>query len=246
MKRKQMMCMVAALCMVASLVGCGSTTTDKTTNKSTEKSTEKTSENVEDNVDSETSQNEKDTEVGTVIKPMDSGIDIEHLEDCTVAVSLEEGDFYLDDDGKAQMKVTAYGYDEYDMVDIANMKEGDCIILHGEEVVVQSLERTDAALSINGGVSEGGYDLVSDESSVFFEKLENDSKYWKELGTVTLPVNESFTYEDNSNLDDGVKTWYAGDFLQQEPEIKFGFTPLDTTITIQNGEVISMVRVFVP
>ena len=44
-----------------------------------------------------------------------------------LAVSLEEGDAYVDDAGIMQMDVKIYTYDKYDMVDISGLKEGDVI-----------------------------------------------------------------------------------------------------------------------
>lgn len=194
----------------------------------------------------EPSENQPDT-TPVVIAPLPLSVDIANLGDCTVAASLEEGDFYLDDDGKAQMKFTIYDYDRYDMVDIANLAVGDRIEIRGEEIEVRELERPDGSMvSINGGKELGGFDLTTDDSGVFFEMGENDVKSWLALGTVTLPVNPEFVFEDSSDLDSGLKTWYAGDFLMPQVEIAFGFSALNTTVTIQNGEVIAMYRVYIP
>lgn len=39
------------------------------------------------------------------ISPMPAAIDVKHLDNCTVAVSLKEGDAYVDDTGAMQMKI---------------------------------------------------------------------------------------------------------------------------------------------
>lgn len=36
---------------------------------------------------------------------MPAAIDVKHLDNCTVAVSLKEGDAYVDDTGAMQMKI---------------------------------------------------------------------------------------------------------------------------------------------
>ena len=137
--RKMMICMISLLCLTVALSGCSG----KSNNTSTSAASEETQAVTEPS-----SENWKETEpvtdverTGVVIKPLPMAVDIANLDECTVAASLEEGDFYLDDDGKAQMKFTVYDYDVYDLVDIANIAAGDVIVLHGDDVVVNSVER---------------------------------------------------------------------------------------------------------
>lgn len=184
---------------------------------------------------------------GKVVTPLPLTVDIAALEDCTVAVSVPEGGIYLDDDGAARMEAAIYAYDLYDMVDIAGLVPGDEIELHGENVLVTSVERTGSGLVIlNGGLEQGGFELATDDTGVYYESGFDDAKTWTALGTVTLPVNEEFTYVDSSDPEQEEKIWYAGDFLTPGTDIEYDFTPHNTTITIQNGQVISMHRVFVP
>lgn len=184
---------------------------------------------------------------GKVVTPLPLTVDIATLEDCTVAVSVPEGGIYLDDDGAARMEATVYAYDLYDMVDIAGLVPGDEMELRGENVLVTSVERTDAGLVIlNGGLEQGGFELATDDTGVYFESGFDDARTWTALGTVTLPVNEEFTFVDSSDLESGEEIWYAGDFLAPDTDIRYDFTPYNTTITIRNGQVIAMHRVFVP
>lgn len=245
--KRTLLCLFTVFCLIAAFTGCsGRAAVNPTTATEAAQASQPTNDWLELDMPTETSDNQMETK-GTVIKPLPLAVDIANLGDCTVAASLEEGDFYLDDDGRAQMKFTIYDYDLYDMVDIANLAVGDTIVIHGEEIVVSDLEHPDGPkVSINGGEELGGFDLTTDESGVFFEMGYNDVKSWRSLGTVTLPVNPEFVFEDSSDLDSEPKTWYAGDFLTPEVEIQFGFSPLDTTVTIQNGEVIAMSRVYIP
>ena len=227
--KKPLILMIGLLCLAVSVTGCS----DKAPQ----------SESVEalpQSVASEQVQSK-------VIRPLPQTLEISTLDNCTVAAAVEEGGIYLDDTGKAQMKAVIYDYDRYDMVDIAALAEGDIIELRGEEVTVNSVEhRENGWVVINGEIDMGGYELFTDDTGVYFEVGFDDIRTWNEIGTVTLPVNEEFVFTDTSDLEKGEEVWYAGDFLQPEPEVRYGFTPYNTTITIQNGEVVAMTRVYNP
>ena len=102
-----------------------------------------------------------------VISPLPETIDINALDNCTVAISLEKGGAYVNDSGKMVMDVTVYSYELYDIVDIASLKENDVILRKNEEVKVTEIERLETGLvRINGGEENGGFDLVSNDSTV--------------------------------------------------------------------------------
>ena len=190
----------------------------------------------------------KNEEVGTkVISPMPETLDINALDNCTVAVSLEKGDAKLSDNGKMVMDVTVYSYELYDMVDIASLSENDVIVRKNEEVTVTELERLDSGLvRINGGEENGGFDLVSNDATVYYEVGMNDIKAYYELGKVTLPVSDEFEYIDESDLDAEAKIYYPGDFLTDDAGIEYNFTPNNTSIVIENGTIIKMNKVYMP
>lgn len=182
-----------------------------------------------------------------VISPLPSTIDLAALDNCTLAVSLEEGDAYVDDEGAMQLKVTVYEYELFDMVDIANLKEGDTIVIQKNEVLVESLEILESGLLfINGGVENGGYDLWHNESGVYFEHGYNDRKSYCPIGEAIIKVSDEFEFTDSSDLDKGEVTLYPGDFLTDAVEIKYDFTPHNTSIVIENGVVTHMTRTYAP
>ena len=61
------------------------------------------------------------TEDSQIINPLPDTT-MENLTDAILSVSLDEGNAYVDDHGRMQMDLTIYSYDQYDMVDIANLK----------------------------------------------------------------------------------------------------------------------------
>ena len=182
-----------------------------------------------------------------VVNPLPETIDVNKLDNCTVAISLADGDAYVDDNGKMQMKVTVFAYDMYDMVDIASLKENDVIVRKNEEVTITELERLESGLvRINGGEENGGFDLFSNDSTVYYETGMNDIKAYYELGKATLPVSDEFEYIDESNPESEAKTYYPGDFLTDDAGIEYNFSPNNTSIVIENGNIIKMNKVYMP
>ena len=182
-----------------------------------------------------------------VISPLPETIDINALDNCTVAISLEKGGAYVNDSGKMVMDVTVYSYELYDIVDIASLKENDVILRKNEEVKVTEIERLETGLvRINGGEENGGFDLVSNDSTVYYESGMNDIKAYYELGSVTLPVSDEFEYVDESDLDAGAKKYFAGDFLKDDAGIEYNFSPNNTSIVIENGTIIKMNKTYMP
>ena len=184
---------------------------------------------------------------GKTVLPLPSGIDMEHLEDCTVAVSFEKGGAYVDDTGAMQLRVKVYAYDVFDMVDISMLQTGDQLMICQQPVEVTSLERDkDGAVLINGGLDYGGYTLTSSEEGGFSVIGYDDAKDYYELGEATIPVSERFEFEDASELDQEPRTYYAGDFLTDDAGIVYHFVPNNTALTIEGGYAVHLQRNYLP
>ena len=172
--------------------------------------------------------------------------DTMNLSDGILSISLEEGDAYVDDTGKMQMDVTVYTYDKYDMVDISMLNVGDILATHGGDVEITALERKDnGTVLINGGLDENGFDLITDETGVFYECGYSDTKSWYKIGEATIRVSADFMYYDTSDLEKGEILYYPGSFLIGEVT-DYNFTPYNTTIRVENGQIIEMHRVYIP
>ena len=193
------------------------------------------------------SQTGKEENNAKVINPLPETLNVNALDNCTVAVSLEKGDAYVDDNGKMVMNLTVYSYELYDMVDIASLKENDVIVRRNEEVTITEVEHTASGLvRINGGEENGGFDLVSNDNTVYYETGMNDIKAYYELGKVILPVSVDFRYIDESEPEKEAKTYYPGDFLTDYAGLEYNFTPNNTTIVIEDGVIIRMNKVYMP
>lgn len=182
-----------------------------------------------------------------IVSPLPSTLDLCALDNCTIAINLEKGNAYVDDTGAMQMKVTVYTYDLYDMVDIAMLKEGDIIRLNQQDVLIETLTRSDSGyLCINGGLDQGGYDLCTNENTVYYEIGYSDMKSYYAVGEIIIPVSADFTYIDHSDLDNGDITYSAEDFLTDTTGLDYYFSPHNTTLRIEDGYAIEMHRIYTP
>ena len=183
----------------------------------------------------------------TVVYPMTEDFYINNLDNCKVSVSLEKGGAYLDESGKTVMDVSVYSYEIYDAGNIAFLKENDVIVRKNEEIEVTQIERLESGLiRINGGEENGGFDLVSNDSSVYYETGMSDAKAYYEVGKLTLPVSEEFEYIDKSDLDAKPKYYSFKDFIADDSGIEYRFTPHNTSIVIKNGAIVNMSKVYIP
>lgn len=237
---KKLLSVVLALVLCLSLFSGCKDETDATSSASKTESKEN-----KETKESKESKETKETNA-KIITPLPETLDINNLDDCTVAVSLEEGDAYVDDSGKMVMDLKVYSYEVYDMVDISTLGKNDIILRRGEKVKVTELERLDSGLvRINGGEENGGFDLISHDSTVYYENGMNDAKAYYELGEITLPVSVDFEYIDSSDLDAGEKKYFPGDFLT-DSGIEYYFFPRNTSVVIADGYIVKMNRCYVP
>lgn len=171
---------------------------------------------------------------------------MENLTDAILSVSLDEGNAYVDDNGRMQMDLKIYTYDKYDMVDIQALKVGDTLVRHFEEVKVISKEQDETGtIYINGGLDNGGFDLVTDNCGTFYEMGFSDTKSWYQVGDATIRVSADFKGIDHADLEQGEVIIYPGDFLIGAVT-NYDFTPYNTTIRVEDGQIIEMNRVYTP
>ena len=178
------------------------------------------------------------------VEPMPESLDLNALTDATVAASFGADDI-SETDGKTELTLTVYDYDLYDMVDIAQLAVGDTIVVDGKDMVVTSREDENGFVTINGGLEQGGVDLTSDDSGVYYAVGLDDTKSYHELGKVTVPVADGFVLTDNADPEHPDETYAAADLAElaaSEP----GFTANNTLATIEHGELTVLARSYTP
>ena len=170
---------------------------------------------------------------------------MDNLTDAILSVSLAEGDAYVDDTGKMQMDLKIYTHDKYDMVDVAALEKGDSIVTHDGKVKIKSIERDAAGtILINGGLADGGLNLVTENEGIFYAVDENHAKCWYEAGEATIRVSVDFKGLDYADPELGEVILYPGSFLINEVT-NYNFTPYNTTIRVENGQIIELHRSYV-
>ena len=178
------------------------------------------------------------------IEPLAESLDLNALTDATVAASFGAEDI-SEKDGKTEITLTVYDYDIYDIVDISLLAVGDTIVVDGKDMVVASREDKDGFVTINGGLEQGGVDLTSDDSGVYYAVGMDDAKSYHELGRITVPVAEGFVLTDNSDPDHPDETYAASDLAKLAGE-GVGFTANNTQATIEHGELTVLARSYTP
>ena len=184
-------------------------------------------------------------DVACTISPLPD-LTMNNLTDTILSVSLEEGDVYDIGNGILQMDLKIYTYDKYDMVDIAALKVGDTIARPSGEVTVISKEQDETGtIYINGGMDNNGFNLATDDCGIYYEMGFNDTKNWYEIGEATIRVSAEFTGMDHSDLDMGEVAIRSEDFLTGAVT-NYDFTPYNTTVRVENGQIVEMNRRFIP
>lgn len=241
--RKIIALTLSTVCIL-SLVGCGAKNVETKPN-TTESEIVETNPST-DNNEQPTESTETEETTNTIL-PLPSTINLEALEDSSLAISFGKEDIHKNEDDSITIDLTIYAYDMYDMVDIANLKEGDTISINGEDVEINSIEKEEnGAVLINGGINNDGFTLATDDSTIYHLFDYNDAKVYNEVGKVSLKLAKDFVMNDSSDLENPDATYTAEDLLKEESDINFIFTPNDTTAQIANNEIVSITRIFTP
>lgn len=162
------------------------------------------------------------------------------------AVSLGEGAVYVNEANMPEMKATVYAYELYDEAAMKALRVGDSILRLGQNVPVNSLETAENGdIVINGGLDMGGHVFRPGESGDYYEISYNDAKSYAPVAELVLPVADEFFFVDKSDFDGEPQTYHLDSFFVDG---LFGwyFFPSNTSISLENGVVVSMERVYIP
>ena len=187
----------------------------------------------------------------TRILPIPSSFDPTNLEDGSFPVSFTNDDIELNDEGSFVLHMTVWEQELFDAASITGLKEGDVIVVRGDDVSVAAVEQADGVVHINGGLENGGITMAPSESGGTFyesgsELTEYDAMYTS-VAQMALPVNgDEFVYRDSSDLEKGEVTYLAGDLLAMKDSVDFGCTAMNGTAHIVNNQVVEIIRVYMP
>lgn len=234
----KMMALTAILAVGVVLAGCGATNSAASSTVASATSTA-------------SSEVEK-----TEVQPM-QGISLsDPLADGTYHISFEKDKVWVGERKNSINDAIVYDYDRYTAEEIEALSEGDTIVTHldGTEnttvLSVESIERKNDYVAINGGMEEGGIDLCKEEDHYRTLTWDDFPAYY-EVG-----VGKQLIMADDIELSDGAADFEADpviakgdravcDAMRNEEDI-YGWNAGNTTVTIQNGEITHVDRVWVP
>ena len=192
----------------------------------------------------------------TEVHPMQGVLLSDPLSDGTYHISFESDKVWVGERKNTINNAVVYDYDRYTAADIEALSEGDTIITHlngTEEITaltVESVERENNYVTINGGIEEGGIDLCKEDDH-YRTLTWDDFPVYYEVG-----VAKQLVMADDIELSDGAADFGADpvmvkgdravcDAMSSEEDV-YGWNAGNTTVTIQNGEMTHVDRIWVP
>ena len=192
----------------------------------------------------------------TEVQPMQGVLLSEPLPDGTYHISFESDKVWVGERKNTINDAVVYDYDRYTAPEIEALREGDTIATHlngTEEITaltVESVERENNYVTINGGIEEGGIDLCKEDDH-YRTLTWDDFPVYYEVG-----VAKQLVMADDIELSDGAADFEADPVIEKgdravcdamsNEEDGYGWNAGNTTVTIQNGEVTHADRIWVP
>lgn len=192
----------------------------------------------------------------TEVQPMQGVLLSEPLPDGTYHISFESDKVWVGERKNTINDAVVYDYDRYTAPEIEALSEGDTIATHlngTEEITaltVESVERENNYVTINGGIEEGGIDLCKEDDH-YRTLTWDDFPVYYEVG-----VAKQLVMADDIELSDGAADFEADPVIvkgdravcdaMSNEEDGYGWNAGNTTVTIQNGEMTHADRIWVP
>ena len=192
----------------------------------------------------------------TEVQPMQGVLLSDPLSDGTYHISFESDKVWVGERRNTINDAVVYDYDRYTAPEIVALREGDTIAAHlngTEEITaltVESIERENNYVTINGGIEEGGIDLCKEDDHYRTLTWDDFPAYY-EVG-----VAKQLVMAYDIELSDGAADFEADpvivkgdravcDAMSNEEDV-YGWNAGNTTVTIQNGEMTHADRIWVP
>jgi hypothetical protein len=192
----------------------------------------------------------------TEVQPMQGVLLSDPLPDGTYHISFESDKVWVGERKNTINDAVVYDYDRYTAPEIEALSEGDTIATHlngTEEITaltVESVERENNYVTINGGIEEGGIDLCKEDDH-YRTLTWDDFPVYYEVG-----VAKQLVMAEDIELSDGAADFEADPVIvkgdravcdaMSNEEDGYGWNAGNTTVTIQNGEMTHADRIWVP
>lgn len=189
----------------------------------------------------------KNTTLCQRITPLSSGISVDSLRDCTIAAGFSVSDFEWNG---GNLTMTVYSDYRYDAVDVARLHVGDTIVYENDKpLLVDSIERRDRFVIINGGIEMGGAELTASNGGTYRATTFDDHSVYRELGKRSVRLADDFVIIDcGENPTDPSDTISSAQkrYLSRLKDYKREFSPLNTRVRIEDGKVKEINRHWIP
>ena len=181
------------------------------------------------------------------IAPMESGLRIGALNDCTVAANFSVQDFNWQ---KRALTFSVYSEDLYDAVAVSRMNLGDTLVYDGNPMTVKKIQKDKNGVSINGEIDEGGAWLTPNGGGTYRATIWDDHSIYTLVGKTTLPLADDFTLIDCSDAppapSDTIRSGQQEHLSQIAKQGRDNFYAINTRIKIVQGKVTEIRRFWIP
>ncbi len=239
---------IAAL--MSSLSACSSKNTTETTAAEsssvaeTESSSAETSAETADAPYADESSAGKRGEEPITVEPIVNHLSVDGSMDATFSASFTPASDITKDGDSYTLSFDAYYEQYYEAAIIAMLKAGDSIVIGSDTVLIDSIEDNGGIYMINGGLDEGGYDLITDGNDMYYERGYDDYRSYGELGHSKLPIADDCAITDNSDLDHQDKKLTIEELAANDDYV--GFLESNTVITVEDGKITEITRSYRP
>ena len=180
-----------------------------------------------------------------IITPNNPEIDIEALADGEYPAAFEPAAL-----ADGELTFTVYWEDTFDVVEISQLAPGDTLYVGDTVVDVETVEEDECGdLLINGGLDNGGVTLRPyDEDNCWRAVLEDDYHTYFNWGEATLPLSEDVTFTDGWDIEKDPVTVSGAEAVADAitgTDMNY-FSSLNTTVRVEGGKIVEIVRAYMP
>ena len=183
------------------------------------------------------------------VEPMPVELNVNALQNGEYPVAFDRGDIARVNSGIYMNAVHVFTVDTYDRDAIEALREGDTVVVEGNAIAVKAVESREDDILVNGGLDgeDGCVFTLTEEMNAYRVLGYDDMPTYTERGTTTLPVDASARFTDASDIDSDPQTVEYGELYDAIMGASIdSFDQYNTTVTVENGRVVEIRRVYVP
>lgn len=237
--------LMCAAVLMTGLTACQSSKTASSAAAETETAAETTAAD-ESSAETESAEETERTDEAITVEPLTPHIAVDgSMVSAQFPASFTTDDFTKDGDTYV-LSYTGYVKEVYDNQELKNLREGDSIVIDGETILIDKIENSNGYYLINGGIDEGGYNLMDLGDDTYSVQGYDDIATYKELGTGKLPISADCIITDYSQDINTPQQLTIEELVNDKSSV--GFNQYNTLITIsdEGGEIAEITRNYLP